>query len=260
MTANLHEPAIPASAPAGRPYAQTQARVVGIPKEGARAKGLQRPWEYKHSPNRWGYSDERGGWHPRLAIHSPMPGSSGLTEGGGIERVVADLHARGWTIIEIGDPRLGKFKHYIIEHRVQGGKPQYVPMWVMPIVLGTKTRWEVDADMQREFLKTLQDSGIVEPPHPLVIKELILRQQEAVRRCERDVMQNQGSSLYAARLETQRRTLARMRGEDEDQALDEVRELAAIAAERGADEAIAHAKTVKADTMRQRGRPRKGAK
>lgn len=246
MTADLHSDANrPISRPASRPMVQTRAKIPGLPKDGARSKGLSRPWEFMWNPARWGYSDEAGGWHPRLAQNAPMKGSRGLTESGGLERVLADLEVRGWKIIEIGDPRLGKFAEYILEHQVKGSsQPQYVPMWCEPIVIGNKTRWQVDRAMYREFLQHLVTSGIVPPPHPLIKEDLILRQQEAVRRCEGDLMENQGSSLFVSRLQDQRTKLARMTGEDEGRAQDEVRELAKIAAQQAADVAQAHADKV----------------
>lgn len=263
MSANLTTPTPQAMAPtaAGRPFAQSQATVPGLPKLGARAKGLMRQWEFKHSPNRWGYSDERGGWYPRLAMHSPMVGASGLTNTGGIDKVLAQLAIDGWQIIAIGDARLEKFSHYMLQHQVQGGGPQYIPMWVIPVVLGGKVRWEVDTAMYTEFLQLLVTAGIVEPPHPLVKRDLILRQEEGVRRSERDVLNNQGNSLYTSRLERQTAKLARMRGEDSAVPVAEARELAKIAARRGAESAQARVAELEeapppAPEKRGPGRPR----
>lgn len=198
-----------------------------------------RPWEYAYHPFRWDWSSELHDWSPKLKMFSLMAGAEGVRENlVGADVALGKLRARGFDIIEVSDKRLGEFQNYIIEHDVEGRIPQYVPVWVTPVVIGEKVLWDVDHEMHHAFLRKLIDSDIVGKPHRLVKMERIKRQRERIRRCENALRNNPTSALDASRLEMATRTLAEMEGRDPEGDIKSVKEYAAHIASQKAEQAI----------------------
>jgi len=209
----------------------------GLPRRGAQPN---QAFELTHHPNRWGYTEELG-FHPLLGRFHHEPGLGGVNGEGDLSAAEAKLLRGGWTIIQQQDAKLAKLElevhgerwsgrtGYLRRFPVQGGGVHHVLVFQRPHVVVDRVQWIMDHDAHRAFVDHLVQVGLVYPLDPLVRETLVNKRQHAVSRLEHDVVRNPGNDLLRSRLLTETRVLARMRGEDADEAEHAARALLAQA-------------------------------
>lgn len=225
-------------------------RKSGLPRRGAQPNA---PFELTHHPNRWAF-DEKLGFYPVLGRFHHDPGLGGVDGDGELTVAEADLRRRGWVIIFQDEHRLRDFScvahgesfsggYYLRRHAVQGGGHHYCTVFERPHVVGNQVkRWVRDVEAWNKFLEHLVSKDICVPLDPVIKTTLIEKRRSAVDRLQADLFRDPHNALLESRLREQRRVLAKMRGEDEGQALEEVRAFAEQAARQSSTHIVETAK------------------
>lgn len=187
------------------------------------------PWRYKWHPLRWDWSEEYG-WHPSLGRFHMANGLDGLkvTRKGyeDLEVAVQKNKGRGWTVIDLGDRRLGNFGQYLQTFPVRRGGVFHASIFVTPEIIGNEIEWVTDTALYGKFLEKLVSSGVVEPMRPVVRRLKIRKQGQVVSRLENDLYNHPDHPMVKIRYEREARRLAGMNGEDVAAAVAEAKEFA----------------------------------
>lgn len=158
-------------------------------------------------------SDTVDVWLPRLKRLRVAPGVNGVKQGRAgtapnATVALAGFQSRGWTIIpEDWDGG------YVDRYETQRG-PVHMLRFDYPVQVGDRTviRTKVD-ELNAWRLKLIAD-GVISPPAPEILEEIIDLQANRARRDERDVH----VPTVAAKVERERAKLERMKAAAADQA------------------------------------------
>ncbi len=204
----------------------------GLPRKGARPNVK---FDYRWHPASW-IEHAKYGLIPSLRKLWYENGLNGITHKGNPTIAIAGCAARGWTIIDPKDTRLRAFDHTVFGEKQADGAMNYCrrflvqsrrssqsswhwrSMFEAPRVVAGVVRWEVDQEAYQAFLRFLVDSNLITDCDP-VIRESIVRKRSALVEHLEDRMANPNCpGVIYSRYETERRKLARIAGEDEDEA------------------------------------------
>lgn len=226
MTATLTQHQTPASGFTPVAGSVPAPRITGgLPKKGS--KGANAFFEFFWHPERWDYSDKRGGWYPALKMVSYLPGSMHFGNDHDPTKMYEEYSREGWTRISTEDPRLGPWMNYVHGFALKAGGKRWVPRWVTPYSISkTKMAWRPDEEAHNEFLRHIVAVGIVPACDPMVTEDRVNRQRQMVSFVEQDVYNNPKNPIYEARYRDAKATLAGMLGEDPDAAINEARAFA----------------------------------
>lgn len=127
---------------------------------------LNLSWMYAHFPLAWEF--KAGKWLPELAQISFRKGLNGSASDGDTAAPRAHIVAKGGTLIDSGNARLGKYKNYLRRFPAFSSQSKqtgtyYASMFETPTVIGGRfAKWKLDTvgyDAFREYLVT---KGILE--------------------------------------------------------------------------------------------------
>ena len=142
-----------------------------------------------HNPLGWecGRVGDRWVWLPRLKELQYQPGSNGVRQGrrGGAPDAtlaIASFQGKGWTIIP-EDYDGG----YVVRYTVEGGGYAHLLRFDEPRNIGNRTSLRTDEEAYNAWRLQLVEDGILAPPEPEVIEELLERQRTRITRAERDI-------------------------------------------------------------------------
>lgn len=181
-------------------------------------------WRYKAHPARWDWSEEYG-WHPVLGRWHMDNGLDGVSitakgyQGLGVAR--QRNMDRGWTIIELGDHRLGKFAKYLQGFPTTKGRPHHISIFHTPEVQGKLVDWRFDTESYKEFLELIVGNAVVPPLLDMVKRSKIRNQERIVAKLEQDMFETPTNPMLRVRYEREARKLAGMRGEDVKSAIEQ---------------------------------------
>ena len=144
-------------------------------------------FRYINYPESWTFHEAEGGWLPEAKKVVAVRGANGVGESGDLSRLIGGVMAKGGTVIEPSDPRLGEFIDYVAFYETTAGKKHHVFSFATAAQLRSgKVRWneDVNADWMR-FRRCLRDSGIVPPMEHVVYVDKLEVQRERIKRTER---------------------------------------------------------------------------
>jgi len=142
-----------------------------------------------HHPMGWEACQVAGEWVwlPRLKMLSYAPGTNGIRQGRGKGAppdptlALVAFQSRGWTIIP-EDYDGG----YVVRYPVAGGAVHLL-RWATPRNVGNKTTVRGDDEAYKAFRLQLVTDGVIAPPVPEVIEDLLDRQRTRIGRAEQHI-------------------------------------------------------------------------
>lgn len=127
-------------------------------------------------PRGWDYT-EGFGFLPTLKKLTAKPGCNGVSDSGDMTRTIAGIHAKGGTVLDPNDTRLGRFQGYVQFYPTTDGRRWYVDFCqeatILPsgeIIWTNSTDPETGLSSWDSFRAFVRDSGII----PGLIKEVYL--------------------------------------------------------------------------------------
>jgi len=190
----------------------------GLPKIGTQQNA---PFMYRFKQSRWDWNDERARWYPSLTHLHLMPGAGGMSnDPGSWKNAVLEAQQKGWQVIHWTDPRLDeRYHNYCVKFPLARGGHQYVSPFHTPDVLDNDNEWQRDDEAWFAFLDSLITSGIIQPRTDRMCRQPIAKQKSRVNRLLQDVTRSPGAVLLEGRYRVATKRLARMLGQDPDDAL-----------------------------------------
>lgn len=142
---------------------------------------LNLSWVYAHFPMAWEFKDGR--WLPELSQIGFRKGLNGQPEDGSTAAPKAHVIAKGGTVIEQGNARLGPYKNYLRRFPAFNSQSKqigtyYASMFEKPTVIGGRfARWTLDTKGFDNFRAYLVDKGLIEALDATVVAAKIEEKQ-----------------------------------------------------------------------------------
>ena len=171
------------------------------------AEFANNPFVFIHYPAGWAWDDEASTFLPVLSRVFRTPGVNGVGDDLKLNRALGGSMAKGGTVIDPRNQRLGEWTDYVVRYPTQGGGFHYAfhntQFEVLP---GGKTAIVPD-DTYRAFLIHLVNANIVDPIADMVVNGLIDTERVGLERLIRAAQSNEHR---AADVEAKRARIARM--------------------------------------------------
>lgn len=145
---------------------------------------LNLAWVYAHFPMAWEYKGGR--WLPELSQVGFRKGLNGQPEDGSTAAPKAHIVAKGGTVIEQGNTRLGPYKNYLRRFPAFNSASRqtgtyYASIFEKPTVIGGRfARWTLDTKGYDDFRAYLVEKGLIESIDATVVQAKIDEKQGLV--------------------------------------------------------------------------------
>lgn len=123
---------------------------------------------FAHHPEDWQVSED-GTLVPTVVQLSKEPGVQGVTRAGGFKPAQIDYEGRGWILI----PHDVIPGDYVAVWSNRKGKDVHRSAFLQPVNTANRTTWAFDAEGWSEFVAYLREKGIIPPPRPAIVQQLL---------------------------------------------------------------------------------------
>lgn len=129
-------------------------------------------------------------WLPRFSQVPLTRGANGITGDAGTRdpsAYIGKVQRDGGIVFTKGDRRLGPYKDFVFEVPCQKGQrrgTRHITPWEKPVVLGSRTQWQLDQPGYFDMLYYVLEHGVVEPMSEFVLMVELERQDDRIARAQ----------------------------------------------------------------------------
>lgn len=128
----------------------------------------------------WSFDEATGDWLPEPRKVPIVAGVNGVDRSMRIGPLINQWRDKGGELLDLEDPRLGKWGQYMLRAKNDAGHSVHFEAWVTVEVEGRDVFWGFDQAKYNEFRRYLLDSGIVAPIHDRMKAKLTDKQAQRV--------------------------------------------------------------------------------